>query len=186
MRTLLLLLLMGTSLFGTYYNMLQLNAESMIFPKLLLLKKDPSTLLHGGSIRFYIVYEPEDGEIAEHIKSRMQHLYADAIEGYPFDVHMVQYSRLGDAAAPSAMLLLRSSAHLAEAAAYAKARRIVTFAYDVCYLEKGFLFSLGIERTTLIYLNRRALSEYGIEFSDVLYQIVRFVDEDTQSGLTVE
>jgi hypothetical protein len=183
MRLLMLLMLCWGSLSAMYYNTLQLNAESIIFPKLLLLKKEPESLLIDGRIRFCILYEPEDRAVASHLRTRLRRLYPGAIEGYPFEVTMIQYNEVASGTKASAFLMLYSDSRMKQAAAYAREHGIVTFAYDVASLKNGLLFALGIERTTRIYLNREALSEYKIEFSEALYQIVRFVDGTAKNGL---
>jgi hypothetical protein len=183
MRLLTLLMLCWASLSAMYYNTLQLNAETIIFPKLLLLKKDPESLLIDGRIRFCILYEPEDRAVASHLIKRLQQLYPGTLEGYPFEAAMLQYSEIGSGEKASAMLMLYSDRRMKRAAAFASAHGIVTFAYDIASLKNGLLFALGIERTTRIYLNREALSEYEIEFSEALYQIVRFVDGTAENGL---
>jgi len=180
------LLLCWVSLQAAYYNPLQLNAQTIIFPKLLLLKKDPESLLIDGRIRFCILYEPEDREVAAHITARLQRLYPGTIEGYPFEATMLQYGELSEETRASALLMLYSDKGVGRAVAYAQRHGIITFAYDTSYLRKGVLFALGIERTTIIYLNRSALSNYRIQFSDVLYQIVRFVDGNAENGLAPE
>ena len=180
MRILVLLLLGWVSLQAMYYNSLQLNAQTIIFPKLLLLKKDPASLLVDGRIRFCILYEPEDRAVALHIKARLQRLYPGTIEGYPFEATMLQYGEINADTHVSALLMLYAGKGVEQAVAYAQKHGIVTFAYDPAYLRKGLLFALGIERATVIYLNRDALSKYGIQFSDALYQIVRFVDENAK------
>lgn len=183
MRFLMLLMLLWSSLSAMHYNTLQLNAETIIFPKLLLLKKTPESLLVDGRIRFCILYEPEDSAVASRLTARLQRLYPGTIAGYPFEATMLQYDEIGTGTKASAMLMLYSETQIQKAAAYAREHGIVTFAYDAASLKNGLLFALGIERTTRIYLNREALSEYKIEFSEALYQIVRFVDGTAEKGL---
>lgn len=186
MRVVVLLLAGWISLHAMYYNPLQLNAQTIIFPKLLLLKKAPKSLLVDGRIRFCILYEPEDRTVARHIVARLQRLYPDTIEGYPFEATMLQYDDITEDTQVSALLMLYSEHGTARAVAYAQRHGIVTFAYDVASLQNGLLFALGIERSTVIYLNRNALSKYKIQFSDALYQIVRFVDENATNSLPAE
>ena len=183
MRVFALLLMGWVSLQAMQYNPLQLNAEAMIFPKLLLLKKDPSSLLVDGRIRFCILYEPEDRTTAEYIRTRLRERYPETLEGFPFEAVILPYSELGADPHVSALLMLHADQAIGMAVAFAQKNGIVTFAYDSSYLEKGLLFALGIERTMVIYLNRDALSRYKIQFSDALYQIVRFVDGNTQNRL---
>lgn len=173
----LLCLLLAIPLFGFTYNQLQLNAQAAIFPKLLLLNKHPDTLLSDGKIRFTIAYEPQDILTATSLKARMERLYPDQLEGFRFEVSMVPFERIASASRSSALYILHTDTALSATASMAQAHKITTFVYDVSDLGKGFLFSLVLERRTVLYLNRAMLAVYGIEFTDPLYQIVRFFDE---------
>lgn len=185
MRVFALLLMGWISLQAMQYNPLQLNAEAMIFPKLLLLKKDPRSLLVDGRIRFCILYEPEDRTTAEYIRTRLHERYPDTIEGFPLEAVILPYNQLSADTHVSALLMLYSEKNVERAVAFAQKNCIVTFAYDTVYLEKGLLFALGIQRTTVIYLNRSALSKCRIAFSAPLYQIVRFIDGSAKSNARV-
>lgn len=43
-------------------------------------------------------------------------------------------------------------------------------------LKNGFLFSLMLEKSTILYLNKENLYIKKVDFVDSLFQIVRFID----------
>lgn len=178
MRTWLLSILVVVPLFGFNYNPLLLEAQASIFPKLLLLAKEPQKLLVNERIVFAVVHEAEDIESALELKHLMEEQYKSHIEGYPFSVILVEYSKLNETFEASAVLALHSEAFIHELAQLVIKKKIVSFVGDVVNLKEGFLFSLNLERSTVIYMNKPMLPSYGIEFSDTLYHVVRYFDEN--------
>jgi hypothetical protein len=174
-------MLIVVPLFGFSYSPLMLKAQASIFPKLLLLAKEPQKLLVRGSIVFAIVHEADDTVPASRLKSLMQQQFKGRIEGYPFKVVLVQYSELDETVEASAVMALHSEKHIDEPARLAVKKKIVSFVEDAAYLDKGYLFSLNLERSTVIYMNKTMLPYYGIEFSDTLYHVVRFFDDNKES-----
>jgi len=59
---------------------------------------------------------------------------------------------------------------------------VISFSYDINNLNKGIMFSLSIEKSTVIYLDKDALFTRKIDFVDALLQIVRFVDRTNTDG----
>jgi len=185
MRLWLLSILACISLFG-FENNLLLRAEISIFPKLLLLTKEPQKILVNGGIVFTIVYEDEDIDSALTLKTLMDKQYKGFIENYPFSVILVQYSKLDERLETSAIMALRSKDHIDKPAKLAIKKKVISFVEDVAYLKEGYLFSLNLERSTIIYMNKPMLRYYGIEFSDTLYHVVRFFDENKESTFTLD
>lgn len=182
MRLWLITMLIVVPLFGFSYNPLLLRAQASIFPKVLLLVKEPKKLLVEGNIVFAIVYESEDKEPASELKRLMEEQYKGSIEGYPFKVILIQYSKLDEKLECSALLALHSDNHIGFPVKLAIKKKIVTFVEDAAYLKEGYLFSLNLERATVIYMNKPMLPYYGIEFSDTLYHVVRFFDENKEGA----
>ncbi len=182
MRLWLVTMLIVVPLFGFSYSPLLLKAQASIFPKLLLLAKEPQKLLVRGSIVFAIVHEAEDTLPASEFKSLMEQQYKGRIEGYPFKVILIQYSELNETVEASAVMAFHSEKHIDEPAKLAVKKKIVSFVEDAAYLNEGYLFSLNMERSTVIYMNKPMLPYYGIEFSDTLYHVVRFFDENKESA----
>ena len=182
MRLWLMTLLVVVPLYASSYSPLLLRAQASIFPKLLLLVKEPERLLVQGGIVFAIVYEDEERETAFGLKSLMEQQYKGSIEGYPFKVILVQFTELDESLECSALMALHSDKHLDKPVKLAVKKKIVSFVADAVCLKEGYLFSLNLERSTVIYMNKTMLPYYGIEFSDTLYHVVRFFDENKKSA----
>jgi len=178
MRLWLLIVLTAIPIFGFNYNPLLLEAQASLFPKLLMLAQEPEKLLVKENIVVAIIHEAEDIESALKLKSLMEEQYEDAIEGYPFTIVLLEYSKLNEDMEVSAVIALHSEKYLNKLAQLVIKKKIVSFVSDAAYLKEGFLFSLNLERSTVIYMNKPILPSYGIEFSDTLYHVVRFFDEN--------
>jgi hypothetical protein len=75
-------------------------------------------------------------------------------------------------------LLLNLSDHIEEIATIANQKGIISFSYDINNLKKGLMFSLVIEKSTVLYLKKEILLTKKIEFVDALLQMVQFVEKD--------
>lgn len=178
MRLWLLIVLAAMPIFGFNYNPLLLKAQASIFPKLLMLAKEPGKLLVNKDIVFAVIHEEEDYESAWQLKKLMEEQYEGHLEGYPFRIVLIDYEKLNDTLEASAVIALHSEKFIHELAQLVIKKKIVSFVGDAVYLKEGFLFSLNLERSTVIYMNKPMLPYYGIEFSDTLYHVVRFFDEN--------
>jgi hypothetical protein len=178
MRLWLLIVLAAMPIFGFNYNPLLLKAQASIFPKLLMLAKEPEKLLVNENIVFAVIHEEEDFESAWQLKNMMEEQYGGYLEGFPFRIVLIEYEKLNDTLEASAVIALHSEAFIHKLAQLVIKKKIVSFVGDAANLKEGFLFSLNLERSTVIYMNKPMLPYYGIEFSDTLYHVVRFFDEN--------
>ncbi len=186
MRLIVAVLLCWMPLWGWQYDRLLLQAEISVFPKLLLLSKNPGRLLVGDRILFVIAHAPEDRAVAEELKAGM---LADGarLEPYPLDVRLVPFDAIGNVEACSAVFALHAPREKGyrDSVRTAVLHGVPSFIYDVAYLGEGFLFSLNIEREAVIYFNASEQMRYGITFSPALYQIVRYYDENSSEPLSL-
>jgi hypothetical protein len=53
---------------------------------------------------------------------------------------------------------LNSDKYIKQVAKIAKQKGIITFAYDINNLKNGLLFSLVLEKSTILYLNKENLN----------------------------
>jgi hypothetical protein len=178
MRLWLLIVLAAIPIFGFNYNPLLLKAQASIFPKLLMLAKEPEKLLVNENIVFAVIHEEEDFESAWQLKNMMEEQYGGYLEGFSFRIVLIEYEKLNDTLEASAVIALHSEAFIHKLAQLVIKKKIVSFVGDAANLKEGFLFSLNLERSTVIYMNKPMLPYYGIEFSDTLYHVVRFFDEN--------
>jgi hypothetical protein len=159
------------------YNALLLQAQASIFPKILLLDKKLDEKLINGKIVFTVVYEENDRFSASEVRELIASHYGKELEKYPLEIKMVEYSDASAALQSTAVYLLNSERNMKGLASAAMAKGIISFVYDYADLQKGFLFSLVIEKSTIICLNKEVLQHTDVDFVDALYQIVRFTNE---------
>ena len=178
MRLWLLIVLAAMPIFGFNYNPLLLKAQASIFPKLLMLAKEPERLLVNNDIVFAVIHEAEDIASASKLKALMEERYDGRIEGYSLRIVLIEYEKLNDTLEASAVIALHSEEFIQELAQLVIKKKIVSFVGDAAHLKEGFLFSLNLERSAVIYMNKPMLPYYGVEFSDTLYHVVRFFDEN--------
>jgi hypothetical protein len=179
MRLFLVILLSIETLFGYSYNDLLIDAQSRIYPKLIILQEGLSKQKQEKSITLQIVHMPEDEEIAHHIIQKIRTYHKDKIGSFHLEVQQVSFQALNRLIEVDALYLLKADEqYLKSAIAIGREKHIPIFVYDFNDLKYGALLALTIERSTVIYLNRSALS-YSPRFNTVLYSIARFVNVET-------
>lgn len=170
-------LLLSNLAYGYSYNELLLKAQSAIFPKILLLDKKLDEKLVNGKIVYVIVHEAGDYDTAIQVRRQIQKQFDHQLEQYAFEIKLVDYKEISDELQATAIYALNSEKHLRSVANIAISKGIVTFSYDIANLKNGLLLSLMVEKFTVLYLNKKMLQNYHVDFVDSLYQIVRFTNE---------
>ena len=174
---LIVLLFVQNTLFGYNYDELLIRAQTALFPKIMLLDRKLDRKLVDGTILYLIAYEENDSVAALRIRDLLKATYTETIEGHPVEFRTIPFSSIGDDTRATAIYALHSQGHIGKLADVAQAKGIITFAYEIAYLKQGLLFSLMVEKSTVLYLSRSNVQKYDVDFVDVLYQIVRFIDE---------
>jgi hypothetical protein len=144
----------------------------------MLLDQKIENKLIDKKIIYTIVYETCDYQKATDIKKYINNKYRGDFDNYPYVIHTVEFSTLTDATPASAFYVLKAStSEIEKVAKVAKEKGVVTFSYDVNNLKYGLLFSLMLERTTVLYLNKDYLHLKTIDFVDSLLQMVQFINQ---------
>lgn len=159
------------------YNDILLKAQASIFPKIILLDKKLNNKLIDGKIVYTIVYEKDDYNTALEINKFIDANYKGLFNEYAYKINLVEFSDLSNETEASAIYVLNSDKYIKKAAEVAKHKGIVTFAYDINNLKNGLLFSLMIEKSSVLYLNKENLYTQTVNFVDSLYRIIKFVDK---------
>ena len=166
------------SLFGYNYDDLLLKADSSIFPKVMLMDKKIKDKLIDHKIIYTIVYDRRDYGTAIQVKKYIENTFKNNIDGYPYTVDLVTFSHLSFNTKASAFYVLKSSIdNIKKVANIARKKGIISFSYYVNNLKYGLLFSLIIEKRTLLYLNKEELHTNNIDFVAFLLQTVKFIDK---------
>lgn len=175
-KLLLISFILTTSLFGYSYNDLLIKAQSSIFPKILLLDKKLDDKLVDGKIVYTIVCEDNDYHTAEKLRDTMNERYQNRLGDYSFEVNIVPFSKLTAETRTTAVYALNSDTGIDKVTRLAKTSGCMTFAYDIVNLQHGVLLSLMVEKSTVLYLNKKGLQSHNVDFVESLYQIVRFAN----------
>lgn len=184
-KTLLLLFMFINLAYGYTYDNLLLKAQASIFPKIIMLDKKLESKLVDGKIIYTIVYEKDDYETALEVEKFIDEKYNGHFNDYLYKINLVEFSNLSKETKTSAIYSLNSEKQIKKVAEVAQQKGVVTFSYDIDNLKNGLLFSLVLEKSTVLYCNKNNLHSQDISFVDSLYRIVKFIESrsDTQKRL---
>jgi hypothetical protein len=177
-KTLLLLLTLVNIALAYNYDDVVLKAQASIFPKIILLDKKIDNKLIDGKIVYTIVYDKTDYDTALSIEKFINKNFQGHLDTYEYRVNLVDFADFSKDTEASAIYVLNLKEHVENIATIAKQRGIISFSYDINNLKKGLMFSLVIEKSTVLYLKKENLYTQNIEFVDALLQMVRFIDKD--------
>lgn len=163
--------------FGYDYDELILKAQASIFPKIILLDKKIENKLIDNKIVYTIVYDKEDHLTALSIKEFINNNFDGRLDIYDYKIDLVDFEEFSQQTDSSAVYVLNLK-NIDKIAAIARNKGIISFSYDINNLKKGLMFSLVIEKSTVLYLEKETLYTDKIQFVDALLQMVRFVDKD--------
>jgi len=163
---------------GYNYDDVVLKAQASIFPKIILLDKKIDDKLIDGKIVYTIVYDKTDYSTALSIKEFIDKNFQGHLDVYAYRINLVDFENFSKQTASSAIYVLNLTEHIEKIAHIAKEKGIISFSYDINNLKKGLMFSLVIEKSTVLYLEKENLYTKKIDFVDALLQMVRFVEKD--------
>jgi hypothetical protein len=104
-----ILIFFANMLYGVEYNKLLLQAQSTIYPKVMLLDKQLPHKLIEGKIVLAIVYDNGDYEAALYAKKSIEQKFHGTIGGYPYEVKIMQCPEFSRDAEVTAVYILASS-----------------------------------------------------------------------------
>lgn len=193
-KILFLYLTLVTIVFGYNYDDVVLKAQASIFPKIILLDKKIEDKLVDGKVVYTIVYDEADYYTAISIEKYINKKFRGQLDIYNYEVNLVNFTDFTAQTKASAVYVLNLEKHVEDIANIAMQKGIISFSYNMNNLKKGLMFSLVIEKSTVIYLEKDALYIAKIDFVDALLQMVEFVDSDYayeetmlyQNGLDVD
>jgi len=175
-KTFLLFLFFGTLVYGYHYDDLLLKAQASIFPKIMLLDKKLKNKLIDGKIIYTVVYDKNDYRSALNVSDFIDENHKGHFDKYEYQVNLVEFTDLSDETQASAIYALNSNQYIEKVAEIAKKKGIIAFAYDISNLKNGFLFSLMLEKSAVLYLNKENLYTQQVDFVESLFQIVKFLN----------
>jgi len=164
--------------FGYNYDDVLLKAQASIFPKVILLDKKIEDKLIEDKIVYTIVYDKIDYLTALFIKNFINKNFQGQLDKYNYKIDLVEINDFSEKTEASAIYVLNLNEHIEKIAAIAREKGIISFSYGINNLKKGLMFSLVIEKSTVLYLKKENLYTQKIDFVDALLQMVRFVETD--------
>ena len=164
--------------FGYNYDDVLLKAQASIFPKVILLDKKIEDKLIEDKIVYTIVYDKIDYLTASSIKEFIDKNFQGQLDKYNYKVNLVEINEFSKETEASAIYVLNLNEHIEKIANIAKEKGIISFSYSINNLKKGLMFSLIIEKSTVLYLKKENLYTKKIDFVDALLQMVRFIETD--------
>lgn len=179
-KTILFFLIFANFAYGYSYDDLLLKAQASIFPKILLLDRKIDEKLVDGKIVYTIVYDKSDCSTAKYISEFIDANYKGRFDKYMYKINLVEFSDLLSSTHASVIYALNSDKHIKKVADFAKDKGIVAFSYDVKNLKAGLLFSLMLEKSTVLYMNKENLYIQKIDFVESLLRMVKFIDKDNR------
>ena len=177
-KILFLYLTLVTLAFGYNYDDLLLKAQASIFPKIILLDKKIEDKLIDNKIVYTIVYNKSDYLTALSIEKFIDKKFQGYLDTYNYKINLVDFTSFSETTEASAVYVLNLKEHIEKIATVAKEKGIISFSYDINNLKKGLMFSLVIEKSTVLYLQKENLYSKNIDFVDALLQMVRFIEKD--------
>ena len=182
-RIVFIYLTLVTLAFGHNYDEVLLKAQASIFPKIILLDKKVEDKLIDGKIVFTIVYDESDFQTALEISDFIDSKYKGFLGKFPYVISLVESSSFSKRTKATAVYILNLEKSVNKIVDIAKEEGVISFSYDIMDLNKGVMFSLILEKSTVLYLKRETLLTKKIDFVDALLQIVKFVDNgDLKNG----
>jgi hypothetical protein len=177
-KLLFLIITLQISLLGYNYNELLLKAQASVFPKLILLDKDISKKVYKNSINLCIVFHESDYLISQKIKNSMEKNFKGKLDRYKLNIVLKRFDEIGSNDNVYAYYILQGNDEsIKKVCTIAQQRKIITFSYDIKSFEDGALISLVIYNRSFIYLNKRLIRSYDINFINSFYQVVKFTNE---------
>ncbi|WP_428739710.1 hypothetical protein, partial [Sulfurimonas sp.] len=149
-----------------------------IFPKIILLDKKLDNKLINGKIVYTIVYDASDVLTAKSIKEFIDKKFDGHLGVYKYTINLVEVDNFSVETPTSAVYILNLQKDIQKIADIANVKGIISFSYDINNLKKGLMFSLVIEKSTVLYLTKENLYTKKVVFVDALLQMVRFIEKN--------
>jgi hypothetical protein len=154
------------------YNEFLMETQLSLLPKIALLEK--SAFASKDVVDIVIVYNHEDEEAAKYAVNFLERKFQGKIGKYPMRVNMSTFDKCCPPYKASLVYCLNGrESQLNKVQNYIKTTKSVAAVYDIGNLRGSFLFSVALEKTPVILMNKKALKDVQFEFPQTLYTIVR-------------
>ncbi len=156
---------------------LLLNAHIRMIPKIMFLDTQVSSHNTGDKAILGVIYAGNRKSSAKKIAEEITSYHNGKVGSFPFIAVAISVDELltrNDVA--FAYLIEMDNTSIKHVASWGVSHSVPTFSYDPNALDLGILGSISIERTTVIYLNKRVLKSAKFHFHSSLFQIAKLVE----------
>lgn len=155
-----------------------LNAHIRMLPKIMALDTRLTSKTDSSKVIFAVVYDSNRKSDAQFIADEINKLHNGKVSNIHFTALPFSINEVIERKDIAFVYLIQrcNSKSLKKIAAWGINNSIPTFSYDVADLESGILGSIAIERSTIIYINKKSLKEGRFHFDETLYQIARLIE----------
>jgi len=172
----LIVMLMHFECYAYDYDPLLLRAQATLFPKIVLLDQDVNVKIKSRELLVLVLYAKNDLENAGLTKELIEKKYKHTNKNKMI-VKLVMYDDFNESMNATAYFLLKGPGRSVEQVSnHAQGSNRITFSYDYNDFESNALLSVIMKEKTYIYLNKKALQDYGINFLPLFYKIVKVIE----------
>jgi hypothetical protein len=156
---------------------LLMRAQSVIFPKIILLDKDLSEKTAANVVVIKIVHAAAEKQDALEMQKLIEAEYKNNLGVNPLRVETLQLDEFGGQDPATAYILMSGPAALHQKITqFASGHRRVVFSYDYKDMKNNALVSMLMKEKTYIYLNKSAMQQYDVRFLPLFYKIVKVLE----------
>lgn len=154
------------------------NAHIRMLPKIMALDTHLTSKSDPAKKIFAVVYDSNQKAEAQSIADEINKVHNGKVSTISFTAIAVSSNELIERKDIAFVYVMHkcSPKDLKKIASWSIENSIPVFSYDVSDLEYGILGSIAIERSTVIYVNKKSLKEGKFRFDEALYHIARFVE----------
>lgn len=172
----LMLMFMHSKSYAYDYDPLLLRAQTALFPKIVLLDQDVNVKIKSKELIVFVLYAGNDFKNAELTKELIEKKYKLTNKNKMI-VKLINYDDFNDSMNATAYFLLKGPSRSVElVSGHAQSNNRITFSYDYNDFDSNTLLSVIMKERTYIYLNKKALQNYGINFLPLFYKIVKVIE----------
>lgn len=169
-------MLMHGNSYAYDYDPLLLRAQATLFPKIVLLDQDINVKIKSKELLVLVLYAENDFKNAGLTKELIEKKYRPTNKN-KMTVKLIKYDDFNGSMNATAYFLLKGPSRSVElVSSHAQSNKRITFSYDYNDFESNALLSVIMKEKTYIYLNKKALQDYGINFLPLFYKIVKVIE----------
>ncbi|MEA1891255.1 MAG: YfiR/HmsC family protein [Campylobacterota bacterium] len=171
MKTLILLLVLVGSIFGTTINESLLKVHATLVPKISLMDYKFKEKIKNNTITIAIMYKNNEYKDAKSLKKKIDTRYKNGIKSFKVSSKLVPYSDIAKTEANIYYIFPAEVSTIKKVVKQANKNSALTFSYLKEDLKHGVMISLNVSKKIEPILNLSAIKTHNITFRPVLIDI---------------